>query len=211
MFFLFFIFILFSAIADRLRARTSHKEFTNFQKWRVNRVTAETAPPPVAKVVGYQTIYAQKSRIIGNLYWWLEFWCTRLTCATVTVVLLSRRVGHQRSDMDSKHRQITTIMNYIAAVLHDNSVMVESVESAVTHGVSRWSFFLIWLRAIFNLTNFISDFFLKMCRNQDQMNMVANMDKELLWGSIIQAQIWQFVWSWQPVIWGEEYMIFYLD
>lgn len=161
MFFLFFIFILFSAIADRLRARTSHKEFTNFQKWRVNRVTAETAPPPVAKVVGYQTIYAQKSRIIGNLYWWLEFCCTRLTCATVTVVLLSRRVGHQRSDMDSKHRQITTIMNYIAAVLHDNSVMAESVESAVTHGVSRWSFFLIWLRTIFNLTNFFSDFFLR--------------------------------------------------
>lgn len=42
-----------------------------------------------------------------------------------------------------------------------------------------------------------------MCHNQDQMNTVANMDKESSLGNIIQAPICQFAWNWQPVTWGK--------
>lgn len=136
MFLLFYVF--FSSLS--LQIDYEHEPHT-FPQWATVKYVT------VAKVDGYQTIYARKLRIIGNSFWWLAFWCTRLTCAMDMAVWLNHRADHQHFDMDFKHRQIIMIMNYTAVDLRDSKKTEESVENAVMPGVSwiefdfGWAFF----------------------------------------------------------------------
>lgn len=133
----FFLLYLCRSITSTNRTNQLH----TFPQWATVKYVT------VAKVDGYQTIYARKLRIIGNSFWWLAFWCTRLTCAMDMAVWLNHRADHQHFDMDFKHRQIIMIMNYTAVDLRDSKKTEESVENAVMPGVSwiefdfGWAFF----------------------------------------------------------------------